>query len=47
MSKAPKHSVYCINCEWEIKNTHKHTDGWRCLKCNGPVITGGKELIRV
>lgn len=29
MSKAPMHSVYCINCDWELNNTHK---------CNGPVI---------
>lgn len=26
MSKAPMHSVYCINCDWELNNTHKHTD---------------------
>ena len=38
MSKAPMHSVYCINCDWELNNTHKHTDGWKCPKCNGPVI---------
>lgn len=38
MSKAPMHSVYCINCDWELNNTHKHTDGWKCPKCNDSVI---------
>ncbi|QBP06936.1 hypothetical protein [Virgibacillus phage Mimir87] len=39
MSKAPKHSLYCMNCKWELKNTQKHTDGWKCPKCGGPVIS--------
>lgn len=38
MSKALMHSVYCINCDWELNNTHKHTDGWKCPKYNGSVI---------
>lgn len=40
MSKAPKQSFYCLMCNWEIKDTHKHLDGIRCPKCGGLVQTG-------
>lgn len=42
MSKAPKQSFYCMCCEWEIKDTHKHLDGIKCPKCSAPVMTGSK-----
>ena len=40
MSKAPKESFYCLLCDWEIIDTHKHLDGIRCPKCEGPVMAG-------
>lgn len=44
MSKAQKHSVYCMNCDWELKDTQKHTDGWKCPKCkDGLIVTGKRE----
>lgn len=35
--KFGKHTVYCMECDWELKGTHKNTDGWKCPKCSGPV----------
>jgi DNA-directed RNA polymerase subunit RPC12/RpoP len=40
MSKAPKQSYHCMNCDWEIRDTHKHLDGINCPECNGPVMPG-------
>lgn len=40
MSKQKKHNVRCVMCDWELKGTHKITDGWQCPKCNGPVVDG-------
>jgi DNA-directed RNA polymerase subunit RPC12/RpoP len=43
MSKAPKQSFYCMVCDWEINDTHKHLDGISCPTCKGPVMTGKRR----
>ncbi|APC48965.1 hypothetical protein BME96_12520 [Virgibacillus halodenitrificans] len=43
MSKAQKESYYCMNCNWEIKDTHRHMDGIKCPECEGPVMTGPRS----
>ncbi len=39
LSKAPKQNVRCLECEWELKGTHKWLDGIKCPECNGIVLT--------
>jgi len=43
MTKAIKHSIYCMDCDWELKDTHKHTDGWKCPKCKVGLIAPGER----
>ena len=43
MTKAQKHSIYCTGCDWELKDTHKHTDGLKCPNCKDGIIAPGKR----